>query len=279
MTDASALYIGEVTHRRMRPRVHALCYRIFQLYLDLDETPRLSSGSLVFGFNRPRLLSFYEADHGDGSATPLKAQIEARAQSAGFATGGPVRVLCMPRVLGFVFNPISTWFVHAADGRLSCVLYEVNNTFGDRTIYALPPGGDGLIEHGTPKAMHVSPFMDMDHDYDFMLNEPGEHFSIAIHVRRGDQLWLTAAFSGTRRPFTDRALLGAWLAHPLLTLKVVAGIHWEALKIWRKGVGYRPKPHGKMWVDTPTPDRACPSSASRTAASVPGASAGPRNRR
>jgi len=279
MTQASALYVGEVTHRRMRPKVHALRYRIFQIYLDLDEAPNLSSGSLVFGFNRPRLLSFRERDHGDGSTTPLKAQIEARAAAAGFAIGGPVRVLCMPRVLGIVFNPISTWFVHGPDGRLSCILYEVNNTFGDRTIYALPAGGDDVIEHSTPKAMHVSPFMDMDHDYDFLLNEPGERFSIAIHVRRADVLWLSAAFSGERRPFTDRALLKAWAAHPLLTLKVVAGIHWEALKIWRKGVGYRPKPHGKMKVEPLNSGRACPSSVSRTAASAPDVSGPPRSRR
>jgi DUF1365 family protein len=250
MTTVSALYDGVVTHKRMRPAVHALSYRIFQIYLDLDEAPHLSSGSLVFGYNRPRLLSFYERDHGDGSKTPLKSQMQARAAAAGFATGGAVRVLCMPRVLGLVFNPISIWFIHSVDGPLSCVLYEVNNTFGDRTIYALPAGGDDLVEHSTPKAMHVSPFMDMEHDYDFLLNEPGDRFSIAIHVRRGDALWLTAGFSGKRRAFSDRELLKTWMAHPLLTLKVVAGIHWEALKIWRKGVGYRAKPHGKMWVQS-----------------------------
>jgi DUF1365 family protein len=246
---ASCLYIGEVTHKRMRPKVHALRYRLFQTFLDLDEAKALSDASLVFGFNRARLLSFYERDHGDGTATPLKAQIEARVRAAGYATGGPVRVLCLPRVLGFAFNPITVYFCHGPHWALTALVYEVNNTFGDRTCYVLPAQDGAVIEHTTPKAMHVSPFMDMDHDYDFLLNEPGDRFSLAIHVRRDDQLWLTAGFSGERRPFTDPALLAAWARHPLLTLKVVAGIHWEALKIWRKGVKYRPKPHGKMWLE------------------------------
>jgi DUF1365 family protein len=157
-----------------------------------------------------------------------------------------VRVMCLPRVLGFVFNPISLYFCHGADGAPSAMVYEVNNTFGDRTTYVLPASAQSVMEHGAAKAMHVSPFMDMDHDYDFLLNQPAERFSLGIHVRRADTLWLTAAFSAERRPFTDRALLAAWMSHPLLTLKVVAGIHWEALKIWRKGIAYRGKPHGKM---------------------------------
>jgi DUF1365 family protein len=246
---ASCLYIGDVTHKRMRPKVHALHYRLFQVFLDLDEAKPLSDASLVFGFNQPRLLSFYERDHGDGSTTPLKAQIEARVRAAGYAAGGPIRVLCLPRVLGFVFNPITVYFCHGPHWNLSAIVYEVNNTFGDRICYVLPADGSAVIEHGAPKAMHVSPFMDMDHDYDFLLNEPGDRFSMAIHVRRGDQLWLTAGFSGERRPFTDPALLAAWARHPLLTVKVVAGIHWEALKIWRKGIKYRPKPHGRLRLE------------------------------
>ena len=129
-------------------------------------------------------------------------------RAAGYATGGPVRVLCLPRVLGFVFNPITVYFCHGPHWALTAIVYEVNNTFGDRTC--LRPAGrrrTAVIEHSAPKAMHVSPFMDMEHDYDFLLNEPGDRFSLAIHVRREDQLWLTAGFSGERRPFTDPALL------------------------------------------------------------------------
>ena len=243
----SALYVGNVTHKRLRPQVHALRYGIFQIYLDLDEAAALSNASRVFGFNQSRLLSFFERDHGDGSATPLKAQIEARVAAEGYLTGGPVRVMGLPRVLGFVFNPITLYFCHRPDGALSAMVYEVNNTFGDRTTYVLPAAGRPVVEHGAAKQMHVSPFMDMDHDYDFLLHEPDEKFLLRINVRRNDVLWLTAAFTAERRPFTDRALLAVWASHPLLTAKVVAGIHWEALKIWLKCIGYRGKPHGQMF--------------------------------
>lgn len=240
----SAIYRGEVTHRRLRPKVHALRYRIFQIYLDLDEAPQLSRTRRLFGFDRAALLSLHQKDHGDGSATPLKTQMERRVAAEGLAVGGPVRMLCLPRVLGFVFNPISLYFCHDASGALSAIVYEVNNTFGDRHCYVLPADAAARIRvQATRKALHVSPFMDMDHDYHFAVEEPGEGFTLRIQVRRGEEVWLTTGFSGRRAEFTDRELLGAWLSHPLVTLKVVAAIHWEALKIWRKGIGYRPRPH------------------------------------
>jgi DUF1365 family protein len=222
--------------------VHALRYRLFQIFLDLDEGPPLGAASRIFGFNRPALLSFRETDHGDGSEGPLKAQIEARVEAAGLAAGGAVRVFCLPRVLGFVFNPITVYFCHDAAGALSAMVYEVNNTFGNRTFYVLPAAGE-TVRHRAAKAMHVSPFMDMDLDYDFALDQPGDKFGITIRVARGEELLLTASFHGRRKPFTDGALLRAWASHPLLTLKVVAGIHWEALKLWRKGLKFRSNPH------------------------------------
>ena len=237
----SCLYVGAVTHRRMRPVAHALRYRLFQLYLDLDEAQAVTRKSWVLGFNRPRLMSFHERDHGDSSQTPLKLQIEARVTAAGLATGGAVRVLCMPRILGFVFNPITLYMCHAISGELTAVVYEVNNTFGNRTFYVLPAATP--IRHGAAKAMHVSPFMDMDLDYDFALGQPGETFGITIRVGQGGETLLVAAFQGARRPLTDTSLLRVWASHPLLTFKVVAGIHWEALKLWRKGMRLRKNPH------------------------------------
>jgi DUF1365 family protein len=233
--------VGAVTHRRMRPVAHALRYRLFELYLDLDEAEDLSRKSRVFGFNRARLMSFHERDHGDGTATPLKAQIEGRLAEAGLPTGGAVRVLSMPRVLGFVFNPITLYLCHMSAGDLSAVVYEVNNTFGNRTFYVLPASES--LRHEAEKAMHVSPFMDMDLRYAFHLKRPGERFDIAIRVLRGDELVMTAAFHGGRRPFTDMGLLKVWAGQPWLTVEVVAGIHWEALKLLMKGMGLRKNPH------------------------------------
>jgi DUF1365 family protein len=230
--------------------VHALRYRLFQIFLDLDEAPALGAGSRIFGFNRAALLSFREGDHGDGSDAPLKAQIEARVEAAGLKAGGAVRVLCLPRVLGFVFNPITVYFCHDGGEALSAVIYEVNNTFGNRIFYVLPASGQP-IRQSVAKAMHVSPFMDMDLDYDFTLGRPAEGFGITIRVARDGELVLTASFHGRRKPFTDAALLRAWAGHPLLTLKVVAGIHWEALKLWRKGLKFRTNPHATKGMVSP----------------------------
>lgn len=240
---ASCLYIGEVTHHRLRPVDHRLRYRLFQIFLDLDEAPALSARSRLFGFNRGRLLSFHECDHGDGSDVPLKAQIEARVRDAGFPTGGPVRVLCLPRVLGYVFNPLTLYFCGDGEGGLSAIVYEVNNTFGGRTFYVLPASQAARIEHGARKAMHVSPFLDMDLDYAFSIGHPAERLGISIRVMRADEVVLAAAFAGARRSFHDRELLAAWLRHPMLTAKVIAAIHWEALKLWRKGLKFHPNPH------------------------------------
>lgn len=235
MTTASALYRGIVTHRRLTPKVHALTYRLFQLLVDLDEAQALSDQSRLFGFNRRRLLSLHERDHGDGSAAPLKGQIQARAAAAGFAVGGPVRMLTLPRVLGYAFNPLTLYFCHDGEGRLTCVIHQVNSTFGERCFYVLP-AGVGVFRQMAVKRMHVSPFMAMDHTYHFRLRAPGERFDLALEVKRGEEVFLTTGFSAVRRPFTDAELLRAWLRHPLVTLKVIVGIHWEAIKLWLKGV-------------------------------------------
>ncbi len=138
MTGGSGLYAGAVMHQRLRPRRHRLAYRLFMLCLDLAELDRLDRRLRFFSRNRANLVSFHDRDHGDGSDVPLKVQIERHLEASGIAHGGPVRLLTMPRLLGFAFNPISIYFCHAADGRLTATLYEVTNTFGQRHSYLLP---------------------------------------------------------------------------------------------------------------------------------------------
>jgi DUF1365 family protein len=238
----SGVYSGLVGHSRLKPRRHALRYRSFMLLLDLDELDRLDRARGLFGHNRPALLSFYDRDHGDGSGA-LRPQIERRLAEAGLPTGGPIRILCMPRVLGLVFNPLTEIFCHAASGELIAIVHQVSNTFGERHSYLLPAAeADGHVRQACDKRFYVSPFMDMGLTYDFDIVPPGERTSIAIRVSDTDGLMLTATFDATRKPFTDANLLEGWLAHPLLTLKVVAGIHWEALKLWLKGMKLRKRP-------------------------------------
>lgn len=243
MSLASGLYPGIVTHTRVKPRRHRLRYRIFMLLVDLDEAQALGARLKLFGAERFALASFYERDHLSGAGR-LKAEVEGHLEAAGIETGGPVRLLCMPRILGGVFNPLSVYFCHRADGTLSALLYEVNNTFGERHSYLIPvTGADGeTVRQGISKGFYVSPFMDMDLAYGFRIQPPGETVSVGVEVSDAEGPVLSAAFAGARQDLTDAALWKAFVSHPLMTLGVMAAIHWEALKIWLKGERLRPRP-------------------------------------
>lgn len=239
---ASALYAGAVVHRRFRPRRHHLRYRLFTVLLDLDEVDRLAAGLRLFSRNRLNLFAFHDRDHGDGSAVPLRAQVERQLAAAGIEPdGGAIRLMCLPRILGYVFNPLSVYFCHRRDGRLAALLYEVSNTFGQRHSYLIPVTGNGQgpVHQSCAKQFHVSPFMDLDMVYDFRVTAPGASLSVAIHGRDAGGPLIAAVFAGRRRELSDRLLARSLIAYPLLTLKVIAGIHWEALQLWLKGVGFR----------------------------------------
>ncbi len=241
----SAIYPGTVLHARTRPVRHRLRYRMLNLLLDLDEVPALAARLRLLGHNRRALFEFRETDHGDGSATPLRDQVQAQLRAAGLdPAGGSIRVLCMPRLLGMAFNPLTVYFCDAADGTPQALLYEVNNTFGQRHSYLIPvqPGEQAVIRQRIAKKFYVSPFMDMALTYHFRVAPPGVAVSLAMEVHDAAGAMLFAAFAGRRQPLTDAGLLRAFVSHPLLALKVVAGIHWEALKLWRKGLTLRPRP-------------------------------------
>lgn len=240
----SAIYAGEVFHRRFRPRGHTLRYRMFQCLFDLDEIDRIDGACRLFSRNRWNLFSFQDRDYADRSGKPLRQQIEALMRQAGQEPdGGAIRLLTMPRMLGHVFNPLSVWFCHRRDGTLSTIVYEVTNTFKERHSYVIPVTDsetDGtLIRQACDKAFYVSPFMDLDMRYDFTVEPPMEKTRVVVAGGDGDGPLIVAAFQGDRRELSDRALLGAFLRHPLLTLKVVAGIHVEALWLFLKKVGVR----------------------------------------
>ena len=240
---ASALYDGVVVHRRISPRTHRLRYRIFQLFLDLDELPAVGRGLKLFAHNRPAVFSFHDRDHLARDSRPLRVKIEAMLAEAGIAAGGAIRVLCMPRVLGYVFNPLTLFYCHRPDDALAAVVLEVNNTFGEKHCYVVEADGEGVARRACAKRFFVSPFMGLDMTYDFRLPVPGEEAITAIQGRGPDGApIITAAFSGQRRVLTDRNLAAAFFSHPLLTLKVILAIHWEAAKLVAKGVKLRRKP-------------------------------------
>ncbi|MES2860179.1 MAG: DUF1365 domain-containing protein [Pseudomonadota bacterium] len=238
-----ALYVGEVVHRRTHGIDHTLRYRLYMLLLDIDVAEAAIRPLRWLTNGRVGLMSFSPRDHGDRSATPLRQQIEAHLTAAGIdLNGGRIQLLTMPRILGYGFNPLSVYFCRHADGTLAALLYEVTNTFHERHSYLVALPSDptpGPVRQTTEKRFFVSPFMDMDLTYDFTVRPPGEAVSVVVAVRKGDQPILTASFAGQRRPLTDAELLRAWLTHPLLTWKVMWGIHWEAAKGMLKGARYR----------------------------------------
>ena len=238
---ASALYVGEVVHQRTRTFDHRLRYRLWMVLADLDELDGLQDRLRLLR-RRFGPITLRTADHGDRSGRPLRLQIETHLAAAGIdIAGGPIRLLTMPRILGYGFNPISVFFCHTPDGALAALLYEVTNTFHERHSYlvAVPENQTGPVRQTVEKRFFVSPFMDRDLTYDFTVRPPGEAVSVVVAVRRGDTPILTASFAGLRRPLTDGQLLRAFVNHPLLTWKVTWGIHWEALMMMLKGARYR----------------------------------------
>lgn len=250
----SALYAGHVMHHRMYPVKHRFIYRVFSCCLDLDELPQLNRLKL-FSVNRFNLFSFHEKDHGlsDGQ---LAQQIRDLLTARGYQRATHrIKLLCYPRILGYAFNPLSVYFCYAADGQLAVILYEVSNTFGSRHTYLLEadPQAD-IIRHGCHKQMYVSPFMPMATAYHFRIKPPAEQ--IAVCIRQTERLSepetgeshsstatpiLHATFSGQHTTLNDRTLIKMFLKYPLMTLKVIGGIHWEALKLWRKKLSIQPR--------------------------------------
>ena len=243
---ASGLYDGEVVHQRFAPRAHRLRYRLFNLLIDLDEAPELDRRLRLFGRNRAAAFSLWDRDHLAGDDTPLAIQVRAMLTEAGVAAGGAIRLLCMPRVLGHVFNPLSIFYCHRPSGELAAAVLEVNNTFGERHCYLLEaasPAMDRIVSRRCAKRFFVSPFMDLDMTYDFRISTPAALASTEILARAADGApLLLARFAGVRRELTDRSLARALVEHPLLTLKVVAAIHYEAALLLAKGLRLRRKP-------------------------------------
>ena len=234
----SGLYSGLVAHQRLRPRRHRLAYRVFMLALDLDELDALNRRLRLFSHNGWNLVSLHDRDFAGKVRAPLRPQIETKLAEAGYdLAGGRIILVCMPRLLGKGFNPLSVYFCHDRDGRLAATIHAVRNTFGERHDYVLPveASPDGRVRQACGKAFHVSPFMPMDLDYQFDLLPPGERVGVGVTVHDDAGMLLAASFAGERRDLTDGALLKAVAGHPWQLAGVLAAIHWEAVKMALKG--------------------------------------------
>jgi DUF1365 family protein len=255
----SCLYKGVVMHHRFRPTKNRFIYRVFCVCLDLDELPQLNK-QRFFSINKFNLFSFHEKDHGSGQEN-LPENIRSLLTERGYASATHnIRLLCYPRILGYTFNPLSTYFCYNSKDELEAILYEVSNTFGSRHTYLLEasPNTD-QVRHHCDKQMYVSPFMPMQTAYGFRIQPPKQRVSVCI--RQSEQVnnsaekqpILHAMFTGEHCTLNDRSLLSVFFKYPLMTLKVMTGIHWEALKLWRKKLALQPRDTGKRhsisWQD------------------------------
>lgn len=235
----SCLYAGQVMHHRMKPKRHRFIYRVTSVLLDLDELDVLDHSLRWFSRNRFNLFSFHDQDHGDGSSIPLVEQVRTLLQEQGIETGqGAIHLLCYPRLLGYVFNPLSVFYCHDEAGRLRAILYEVSNTFNQKHNYLIPveDPDTGQVRQACDKRFYVSPFIDMATRYHFRMQPPGRRVAVCIRQTDVEGAVLHATFTGQRRELTDASLLRTFFTHPLMTLKVIVGIHWEALRLWRKKI-------------------------------------------
>lgn len=242
------LYPSRVMHLRKHPVRYRFFYKIFYLLLDIDRLAQ--SMTRLFSYNRWNLFSFHDRDHGPRDGSPLRPWLEQILHARGIdLSGGRIRLLCMPRVLGYGFNPISIFYCEHRDGSLRAILCEVRNTFGESHAYLLCRDGmpmDYGMPHRKAKLFHVSPLISMRGEYRFRFAAPDEHFHIMIRLfqpQAGQQrLLMAATLDGQRQRLTDRNLLMQALHMPLMTIKVVAAIHWQALKIWIRGASFYRKP-------------------------------------
>jgi DUF1365 family protein len=242
----AALYVGDVMHARLKPMGHRFSYRVMSLLIDLDQLADADRLSPLFGVNRAALYSFHEADHGRRDGSSLRAYAQFCAAERGIdLTGGRVLLLCYPRLLGYTFNPLSVYFCYRADGELALLIYQVRNTFGDIHPYVLPvtPGdiSDAGVRQQQDKLFYVSPFIEMAMRYHFRVRPPGARVQLRILETDREGPLLAATFNGRYRMLTTKELLRTFFTLPLVTMKIMAAIHWEALRLWLKGARLVPR--------------------------------------
>jgi DUF1365 family protein len=255
-TKKSALYVGTVMHARRSPRENVFRYPVYMALIDLDELPLLDRTLPLFGWNRRAVTSFHDADHIDIHAVLALNEVE-------LGAGGSIQVLTNLRVLGYVFNPVSFWWCRRGDGSLACIVAEVNNTFGERLPYVLLPAGDrGAEERAvfeTEKRLHVSPFMPMDQSYTWWFSDPGQRLSVRMDVHEADSRDFHATLTASRRPLTGASLRSVLVRYPMMPLRVISLIHWQALRLWVKRMRFYRKPpfipgHGSVRPGSAKPD-------------------------
>ncbi|MFD2249230.1 hypothetical protein FHS82_002989 [Pseudochelatococcus lubricantis] len=245
--EAGVLYPGEVMHQRLRPFGHRFTYNVFSLLVDIDRLPELGRATRLLAVDAPGVVSFRQSDHVPHRGETLRAHVDGLLREAGLALPARrVLLLAYPRILGYVFNPLSVYFAYGEGDELVALIYAVRNTFGERHTYVAPvregEAGPAGIRQTRTKIFHVSPFIPMGARYDFRILPPGRRVRVHIHETDAGEGLLTATFDGTAKPLTSLNLAVLLGRFPLMTFKVIAAIHWEALKLWLKGARFHKSP-------------------------------------
>ena len=235
----SSIYNGTVIHKRFKPKIHFFKYKVFSLLIDLSDLNYLNKKISFFSYNSFNLISFFDKDHGDRDGSSLidwvkKNLIQNNINSENIK----IKLLCYPRIFGYVFNPLSVFFVYDQNENLISILYEVKNTFGEQHTYIFKAENNNLLQHNCSKKFHVSPFIEMNCNYFFRILRPSEKISVVIDQYQLNEKILFASQDGKRVDFNSKELLKSYLKHPLMTFKIISAIHFEAFKLWMKGIKF-----------------------------------------
>jgi DUF1365 family protein len=236
----SAIYNGQVIHKRFKPKVHYFKYKVFSLLLDLSELEILDKKVKFFSFNKFNLISFHEKDHGERDGSSLKLWVQKNLEKNNIQDKDiKIKILCYPRIFGFVFNPLSVFYIYNFEDQLISILYEVKNTFGEQHTYIFKVSKDSnLIQNNCSKKFHVSPFIEMNCNYFFRLLKPSNKISVIIDQYDSEDKVLYASQDGIRSDFNTKQLIKSYLKHPIMTFKIILAIHYEAFRLWAKGIKF-----------------------------------------
>ncbi len=243
----SRLYYSTVMHDRVKPVRHRFVYKTGTFLLDLDELDALENhfgrrfGLNLFGHNHSGLFSLYDKDYVAHEGDTIKQHVQRLLADSHCAPASRIELLCMPRHLGYSFNPLCIFFCYNAAGELYTTLYQVSNTFNQKHIYSVEAkpvqvGKKSSLRHQADKVFYVSPFINMDCQYRFRIATPGDVLKVLIRQEDREGLLLNATLTGKSTPLTAKGLIAMALKRPLFTYKVIAGIHWEALRLWLKKI-------------------------------------------
>ena len=240
MIKNSSIYTGTVIHKRFKPKVHSFNYKVFSLLIDLSELDILDKNLKLFSYNKLNIVSFYNKDHGPRDGSSLKNWVIYNLKKNGIEIEHiQIKLLCYPRIFGYVFNPLSVFYVYDKNLNLVSILYEVKNTFGEQHTYIFKSDkNQNLIQHVCKKKFHVSPFIEMNCVYFFRLLKPGKKISVIIDQNDKEGKILYASQNGIKSELNNSTLIKAYLKHPLMTFKIILAIHFEAFKLWTKGIKF-----------------------------------------